>query len=121
MQDRHRGPKFNAILVGGDVLNTTYDRPRIREQNATGEGKIHQAHPDAPRCADNVTFFTRLDYCHVTVERRWRLRQLIKPYQDIGGEAYLLAPAWLKTMIEEKIIIFTSEIQAKEYLMEQKL
>ncbi|KAJ1164286.1 hypothetical protein NDU88_004731 [Pleurodeles waltl] len=43
-----------------------------------------KAHPDAPRCTDNITFLTLLDYCHVTVERRWRLQQLIKPFQERG-------------------------------------
>ncbi|KAJ1117755.1 hypothetical protein NDU88_005952 [Pleurodeles waltl] len=65
-------------------------------------------------------FFTQPDYCHVTVEGRWRLRQLIKPFQDRGGEAYLLAPAWLKTVVNGKVKMFTSEVQAKEYLMELK-
>ncbi|KAJ1164066.1 hypothetical protein NDU88_004513 [Pleurodeles waltl] len=65
-------------------------------------------------------FFTRPDYCHVTVERRWRLRELIKPFQDTREEAYLLAPARLKTVVNGKVKMFTSEVQAKEYLMELK-
>ncbi|KAJ1127215.1 hypothetical protein NDU88_005618 [Pleurodeles waltl] len=87
----------------------------------TRQAIFEKAHPDALRCADNVTFFTRTDYCHVTVERRWRLRQLIKSFQEREGEAFLLAPARLKTVINGKIKIFTSDLQAKEYLMELKV
>ncbi|KAJ1128936.1 hypothetical protein NDU88_007308 [Pleurodeles waltl] len=76
-----------------------------------------KARPNAPRSVDGVTFFTRTDFCHTTIERRWRLRQLIKPFSDKGGEAYLLAPARLKTVMNGKVKVFTSEIKAKEYLM----
>ncbi|KAJ1150243.1 hypothetical protein NDU88_003038 [Pleurodeles waltl] len=77
---------------------------------------FEKARPDARISGEGCTFFSRPDFCHATVERRWRLRQLISPFQEKGAEAYLLSPARLKTIYNGMIQVFASEIKAKEYL-----
>ncbi|KAJ1190470.1 hypothetical protein NDU88_007208 [Pleurodeles waltl] len=77
---------------------------------------FEKARPDARISGEGCTFFSRPDFCHATVERQWRLRQLISPFQEKGAEAYLLSPARLKTIYNGKIRVFASEIKAKEYL-----
>ncbi|KAJ1188354.1 hypothetical protein NDU88_005115 [Pleurodeles waltl] len=72
--------------------------------------------PDARISCEGCRFFSCPDFCHATVERRWRLRQLISPFQEKGAEAYLLSPARLKTIYNGMIRVFASEIKAKEYL-----
>lgn len=74
-----------------------------------------KAHPNAQKTFENVTF-SRPDFVHATVERRWRLRQLINPFQRIGTEVYLQNPARLQTAFMGHIRSFTSKIQAQEYL-----
>ncbi|KAJ1205405.1 hypothetical protein NDU88_000840 [Pleurodeles waltl] len=49
--------------------------------------------PDSKISCDSCTFFSRPDFCPATVERRWRLGQLISSFQEKGAEAYLLSPA----------------------------
>ncbi|KAJ1191195.1 hypothetical protein NDU88_000511 [Pleurodeles waltl] len=77
---------------------------------------FEKARPDARISSEGCTFFSRPDFCHATVERRWHLRQLISPFQEKGAEAYLLSPARLKTIYNGMIRVFASEIKAKEYL-----
>ncbi|KAJ1145791.1 hypothetical protein NDU88_012075 [Pleurodeles waltl] len=117
--ETHRG-QLTDIMWNLEDQENWQRRNNLRVLGIEEGAIFEKARPDAPRHVDNVTFFTRPDYCHITVERRWRLRQLIKPFQDIGGEAYLLALARLKTVVNGKVKLFTSEIQAKEYLMELK-
>ncbi|KAJ1116732.1 hypothetical protein NDU88_004938 [Pleurodeles waltl] len=77
---------------------------------------FEKARPDARISGEGCTFFSRPDFCHATVERQWRLRQLISPFQEKGAEAYLLSPARLKTIYKGMIRVFASEIKVKEYL-----
>ncbi|KAJ1152543.1 hypothetical protein NDU88_005318 [Pleurodeles waltl] len=77
---------------------------------------FEKAYPDARISCEGCTFFSRPDFCHATLERRWRLRQLISPFQEKGVEAYLLSPVRLKTLYKGTIRVFSSEIKAKEYL-----
>lgn len=77
-----------------------------------------KARPDAKRTHNGHTFFTRPDFCHITVERHWGLCHLISPFQSIGAEAYLLSPARLKIIYGGRVRVLTSEIKAQEYLKE---
>lgn len=63
-----------------------------------------------------ISFFVRPDFCHSMVERRWRLRQLIKPFQEKTIQIYLINPAQLKVIHEGQVQYFSSEIKAREYL-----
>ncbi|KAJ1190715.1 hypothetical protein NDU88_000037 [Pleurodeles waltl] len=45
---------------------------------------------------------SRQDICHMTVERRYRMKQLIKLCQEKCAEAYLRYPAWLKIIFENR-------------------
>ncbi|KAJ1082231.1 hypothetical protein NDU88_002399 [Pleurodeles waltl] len=47
------------------------------------------ARPNSRRKARGCDFFVRPDFCHTTVEKRWRLRQLIQPLQNKGAQAFL--------------------------------
>ncbi|KAJ1150969.1 hypothetical protein NDU88_003756 [Pleurodeles waltl] len=53
------------------------------------------ARPNSRRKARGCDFFVRPDFCHTTVEKRWRLRQLIQPLQNKGAQAFLINPAKL--------------------------
>ncbi|KAJ1144867.1 hypothetical protein NDU88_011161 [Pleurodeles waltl] len=77
---------------------------------------FEKARPDSKISCEGCTFFSRPDFCHATVERHWRLRQLISPFQERGAEAFLLSPARLKTIYKGTVRVFSSEIKAKEYL-----
>lgn len=77
---------------------------------------FEKARPDAQRAVDRFSFFTRPDFCHTTVERRWRLRQMISQFQEKGAQAFLLNPARLKIIWKDRVRVFTSEIKAKEFL-----
>lgn len=68
------------------------------------------------RSGGDYFFFVHPDFCHYTVERRWRLLQMIKPVQERGGQAYLLYPACLKVLKGDHTRFFTSEVKVKEYL-----
>ncbi|KAJ1109437.1 hypothetical protein NDU88_006798 [Pleurodeles waltl] len=77
---------------------------------------FEKARPDLKSNCESFTFFNRPDYCHATVERRWRLHQMILPFHEKEAEAYLLHPACLKTIYKGAVRVFSSEIKAKEYL-----
>ncbi|KAJ1177448.1 hypothetical protein NDU88_002703 [Pleurodeles waltl] len=57
---------------------------------------FEKARPNSKVMVEGVSFFSRPDFAHATVERRWRLRQMIAQFQELGAEAYLLSPARLK-------------------------
>ncbi|KAJ1185856.1 hypothetical protein NDU88_002643 [Pleurodeles waltl] len=74
------------------------------------------ARPDRKRTARGCDFFVRPDFCHTTVEKRWRFHQLILPLQNKRGQAYLMNPAKLKVIAEGKTQYFTSEVKAKDFM-----
>lgn len=80
-----------------------------------------QARFNSKKGANGVTFFAKPDFCHQTVERRWRMRQLISPFQQLGAEVYLMVPSRLKVILNGSTKVFLSEIKAGEYLEELKL
>ncbi|KAJ1082522.1 hypothetical protein NDU88_002687 [Pleurodeles waltl] len=57
---------------------------------------FEKARPNSKVTVEGVSFFSRPDFAHATIERRWRLRQMIAQFQELGAEAYLLSPARLK-------------------------
>ncbi|KAJ1191068.1 hypothetical protein NDU88_000385 [Pleurodeles waltl] len=57
---------------------------------------FERTRPNSKLTVEGVSFFTRPDFAHATVERKWRLRQMIVQFQELGAEAYLLSPARLK-------------------------
>ncbi|KAJ1104871.1 hypothetical protein NDU88_002279 [Pleurodeles waltl] len=57
---------------------------------------FEKARPNSKVTVEGVSFFSRPDFAYATVERRWRLRQMIAQFQELGAEAYLLSPARLK-------------------------
>ncbi|KAJ1114632.1 hypothetical protein NDU88_002867 [Pleurodeles waltl] len=59
---------------------------------------FEKARPNSKVTVEGVSFFSRPDFAHATVERRWRLRQMIAQFQELGAEAYLLSPARLKIL-----------------------
>ncbi|XP_078533690.1 uncharacterized protein LOC144819833 [Lissotriton helveticus] len=75
-----------------------------------------KARPDAHRTRGEISYFVRPDFCHTTVERRWRLRQLIKPFLEKKAQVYLNNPATLKVIYKGHAKFFTSEIKAKDFL-----
>ncbi|KAJ1106361.1 hypothetical protein NDU88_003762 [Pleurodeles waltl] len=75
-----------------------------------------RARPNSRCKAKGCEFFVRPDFCHTTVEKRWRLRQLIQPIQNNGAQAFLLNPAKLKVIMDSKTQYFTSEAQARDFL-----
>ncbi|KAJ1216345.1 hypothetical protein NDU88_003948, partial [Pleurodeles waltl] len=68
---------------------------------------FEKAHRNSKVTVEGVSFFSRPDFAHATVERRWRLRQMIAQFQELGAEAYLLSPARLKI----RAFLLTSMIQ----------
>ncbi|KAJ1109876.1 hypothetical protein NDU88_007233 [Pleurodeles waltl] len=74
------------------------------------------ASPDRKRSCEGCNIFVRPDFCHVNVEERQHLRQLILPFQLKGVQAYLINPATLKIVVQDWAQFFTSEIKAKEFL-----
>lgn len=81
---------------------------------------IDKAKPNSKRSFQDITFFARPDFCHVTVERRWRLRQLIPTFQGLGSEAFLLFPAKLKVITRGQVRMFFSEVKAQQFVDELK-
>ncbi|KAJ1141904.1 hypothetical protein NDU88_008232 [Pleurodeles waltl] len=81
---------------------------------------FEKARPNSKVMVEGVSFFSRPDFAHATVERRWRLRQMIAQFQELGAEAYLLSPARLKVVYKTTIIFFLSEIKAGEYVQQLK-
>ncbi|KAJ1082725.1 hypothetical protein NDU88_002890 [Pleurodeles waltl] len=75
-----------------------------------------RARPNARSKAKGCEFFVRPDYCHITVEKRWRLRQLIQPLQSKGAQVFLLNPAKLKVVMENRTYFFTTEEKARAFL-----
>ena len=79
-----------------------------------------KARPDAKITAGGQTYFVRPDFCHATVERRWRLRQLVPSFQEKGWQAFVIAPARLKAVKGDEFHFFTSEVKAQEFLLSLK-
>ncbi|KAJ1188883.1 hypothetical protein NDU88_005639 [Pleurodeles waltl] len=75
-----------------------------------------RARPNARSKAKGCEFFVRPDYCHITVEKRWRLRQLIQPLQSKGAQVFLLNPAKLKVVMKNRTYFFTTEEKARAFL-----
>ncbi|KAJ1211605.1 hypothetical protein NDU88_006963 [Pleurodeles waltl] len=75
-----------------------------------------RARPNSRSKAKGCEFFVRPDFCHSTVEKRWRLRQLIQPLQNKGAQAFLLNPAKLKVVMDNRTHFFTSEVKARAFL-----
>ncbi|KAJ1217722.1 hypothetical protein NDU88_005313 [Pleurodeles waltl] len=74
------------------------------------------ARPDRKLTTRGCDFFVRPDFCHTTVEKRWRLCQLILPLQNKGAQVYLMNPAKLKVIVGGKTYYFTSEVKAKDFM-----
>ncbi|KAJ1207855.1 hypothetical protein NDU88_003245 [Pleurodeles waltl] len=51
-----------------------------------------RARPNSRCKAKGCEFFVRADFCHTTVGKRWRLRQLIQPLQNKGAQVYFVKP-----------------------------
>ncbi|KAJ1198746.1 hypothetical protein NDU88_002585 [Pleurodeles waltl] len=81
---------------------------------------FERTRPNSKLMVEGVSFFTRPDFAHATVERRWRLRQMIAQFQELGAEAYLLSPARLKVIYKATTRFFLSEIKAGEYVQQLK-
>ncbi|KAJ1148889.1 hypothetical protein NDU88_001713 [Pleurodeles waltl] len=75
-----------------------------------------RARPNSRCKAKGCEFFVRPDFCRTTVEKRWRLRQLIQPLQNKGEQAFLLNPAKLKVIMDSKNQYFTSKAKAGDFL-----
>ncbi|KAJ1219116.1 hypothetical protein NDU88_006687 [Pleurodeles waltl] len=75
-----------------------------------------RARPNSRSKAKGCEFFVRPDFCHSTVEKRWRLRQLIQPLQSKGVQAFLLNPAKLKVVTDNRTHYFSSEVKARAFL-----
>ncbi|KAJ1083197.1 hypothetical protein NDU88_003357 [Pleurodeles waltl] len=75
---------------------------------------FERTRPNSKMTVEGVSFFTRPDFAHATVERQWRLRQMIVQFQELGAEAYLLSPAHLKVINKATTRLFLSEIKAGE-------
>ncbi|KAJ1113498.1 hypothetical protein NDU88_001740 [Pleurodeles waltl] len=67
---------------------------------------FEKARPNSKVTVEGVLFFSRPDFAHATVERRWRLRQMIAQFQELGAEAYLLSPARLKLNAADTVVAF---------------
>ncbi|KAJ1204262.1 hypothetical protein NDU88_008043 [Pleurodeles waltl] len=48
---------------------------------------FEKTRPNSKMTVEGVSFFTRPDFAHATVERWWRLRQMIARFQELGAEA----------------------------------
>ncbi|KAJ1105367.1 hypothetical protein NDU88_002774 [Pleurodeles waltl] len=68
---------------------------------------FEKARPNSKVMVEGVSSFSRPDFAHATVERRWRLRQMIAQFQELGAEAYLLSPARLKVVYKTTIRFFS--------------
>ncbi|KAJ1208189.1 hypothetical protein NDU88_003575 [Pleurodeles waltl] len=116
IQRAHRFPFSRAGLnsVGGS------GRPRamlISLLNFQARQAIYdRARPNSRSKAKGCDFFVRPDFCHTTVEKRWRLRQLIQPLQNKGAQAFLLNPAKLKEVMDNRTQYFTSEVKARAFM-----
>ncbi|KAJ1188168.1 hypothetical protein NDU88_004932 [Pleurodeles waltl] len=116
IQRAHRFPfsKVGSNSEGGS------GRPRailISLLNYQARQAIYdRARPNSRSKAKGCEFFVRPDFCHSTVEKRWRLRQLIQPLQNKGAQAFLLNPAKLKVVIDNKTQYFTSEVKARAFM-----
>ncbi|KAJ1087482.1 hypothetical protein NDU88_000651 [Pleurodeles waltl] len=133
-QKKQEGPRTKELTrsqmdhAGGNLggKNTTLNLHSVPKSSNDGGSHptelgnrsaiFEKASPDARWGCDGHTFFTCSDFCQATVKRRWRLRQLIKPVQELGGTAYLLNPACLKIVLDGYVRTFTSDIKASEYL-----
>ncbi|KAJ1179408.1 hypothetical protein NDU88_004642 [Pleurodeles waltl] len=88
IQRAHRFPfsKVGSNSEGGS------GRPRailISLLNYQARQAIYdRARPNSRSKAKGCKFFVRPDFCHSTVEKRWRLRQLIQPLQIKGAQAF---------------------------------
>ncbi|KAJ1153263.1 hypothetical protein NDU88_006024 [Pleurodeles waltl] len=82
---------------------------------------FERTHPNSKMTVEGVSFFTRPDFAHATVERRWRLRQMIAQFQELAAEAYLLSPVRLKVIYKATTRFFLSEIKAGEYGQQLKV
>ncbi|KAJ1089000.1 hypothetical protein NDU88_002154 [Pleurodeles waltl] len=50
---------------------------------------FERSRPNSKMTVEGVSFFTRPDFAHATVERLWRLRQMIVQFQELGGGSFL--------------------------------
>ncbi|KAJ1206837.1 hypothetical protein NDU88_002234 [Pleurodeles waltl] len=116
IQRAHRFPfsKVGSNSEGGS------GRPRailISLLNYQARQAIYdRARPNSRSKAKGCKFFVRPDFCHSTVEKRWRLRQLIQPLQNKGAQAFLLNPAKLKVLMDNRTQYFTSEVKARAFM-----
>ncbi|KAJ1208730.1 hypothetical protein NDU88_004113 [Pleurodeles waltl] len=99
IQRAHRFP-FNRA---GKSSTEGDSRPRgmlISLLNFQAKKAVYDlARPNFKRTVRGYDFFVRPDFCHTTVEKRWRLRQLIQPLQNKGVQAFLINPAKLKVVV----------------------
>ncbi|KAJ1171610.1 hypothetical protein NDU88_003470 [Pleurodeles waltl] len=116
IQRAHRFPfsKVGSNSEGGS------GRPRvilISLLNFQARQAIYdRARPNSRSKAKGCEFFVRPDFCHSTVEKRWRLRQLIQPLQNKGAQVFLLNPSKLKVVMDNRTHYFTSEVKASAFL-----
>ncbi|KAJ1177873.1 hypothetical protein NDU88_003125 [Pleurodeles waltl] len=120
IQRAHRFPLFKKKQTSDASRRQNYPRAIIIY---FGNFLLQQIVFEKPRPnlkinVEGVSFFSRPDFAIATVERRWRLRQLIAPFQEVGAEAYLLSPARLKIIYKSTTLTFLSEIKAGEYVQQ---
>ncbi|KAJ1110443.1 hypothetical protein NDU88_007794 [Pleurodeles waltl] len=75
---------------------------------------FERTRPNSKLTVEGVSFFTRPDFAHATVEGRWRLRQIIAQFQELGAEAYLLSPSRLKDDLVLLVKKWDGRVGAKE-------
>ncbi|KAJ1191426.1 hypothetical protein NDU88_000742 [Pleurodeles waltl] len=117
-----RAHQFPFNRVGSNPVGAS-GRPRAMLISLlnfqTRQAVYDRARPNSRSEAKGCEFFVRPDFCHTTVEKRWRLHQLIQPLQNKGAQAFLLNPAKLKVVMDNRTQYFTSEVKARVFLGRQ--
>ncbi|KAJ1152837.1 hypothetical protein NDU88_005612 [Pleurodeles waltl] len=116
IQRAHRFPFNRAGLTPAGVIVRSRAMLISLLNFQARQAVYDRARPNSRSKAKGCEFFVWPDFCHTTVEKRWRLRQLIQPLQNKGAQVFLLNPAKLKVVMDNRTQYFTSEVKARAFL-----
>ncbi|KAJ1082533.1 hypothetical protein NDU88_002698 [Pleurodeles waltl] len=109
----------NAVIqqslaeVNRKVCILSADLVELQQQKAEGEEAIEmKACPAAPVTVGGLKIFAQPDLFMATMDKQWRLCQLIDPLKAVAAQVFLQKPARLKIIHNGHVSMCTSEQEA---------